>query len=374
MPIEVKRALRSSANWTANQTAMEALYGVGNYYTSIAAWEAANGGATSGALTTNNENVVLECYNDWPSGAAGSVTINGWTTDGTRNIVIRNATGEGGDGTPKSGVWFLSATNNYCFIINEPDVEINGLGIATKSTYGIRYGISLNALLTDTTRTTKITNNVIWHESGAVGTSAGIALGYNDRHPIEIFSNVILSTDFGIRNLMGPIGFTADVKVYNNVMTSGVGVDLDFSVATLIKNNLFYSNATGEITGNTGSVTGDYNGTTSATAPTGWTNTTTSVSTTDSVDLVAPSTDDYHLASGSSLISAGTNLYSPTFTTDIDGDTWPSTGAWDIGADHYVAALSALIAGSATASITETDVVNGMKKITITLTGDTWVN
>jgi len=36
--------------------------------------------------------------------------------------------------------------------------------------------------------------------------------------------------------------------------------------------------------------------------------------------------------------------------------------------------VSALIAGSATASITETDVVNGTKTITITLTGDTWVN
>jgi len=45
-------------------------------------------------------------------------------------------------------------------------------------------------------------------------------------------------------------------------------------------------------------------------------------------------------------------------------------GAWV----KSTATASALIAGSATASITETDVVNGTKTITITLTGDTWIN
>jgi hypothetical protein len=49
---------------------------------------------------------------------------------------------------------------------------------------------------------------------------------------------------------------------------------------------------------------------------------------------------NYHLAAGSALIGAGVNLYS-TFTTDIDGDERPSSGAWGIGFDHYVAGAPA---------------------------------
>ena len=51
------------------------------------------------------------------------------------------------------------------------------------------------------------------------------------------------------------------------------------------------------------------------------------------------STPNLHLVKGSAAIGVGTNLtndvYLP-FTTDIDGETRPDTGDWDVGADHYI--------------------------------------
>jgi hypothetical protein len=49
---------------------------------------------------------------------------------------------------------------------------------------------------------------------------------------------------------------------------------------------------------------------------------------------VSAGSEDYHLAAGSALIGAATDL-SGSFTTDIDGD---ARSSWDIGADEYLAA------------------------------------
>ena len=56
-------------------------------------------------------------------------------------------------------------------------------------------------------------------------------------------------------------------------------------------------------------------------------------------DFENVSGNDYHLSASSGLIGQGANLYS-SFTTDIDGDEWPSSGAWDIGFDHYAVPAS----------------------------------
>lgn len=48
--------------------------------------------------------------------------------------------------------------------------------------------------------------------------------------------------------------------------------------------------------------------------------------------------NDYHLAATDTVArGAGTNLTASGITDDIDGETRPAIGAWDIGADQYVA-------------------------------------
>ncbi len=81
-----------------------------------------------------------------------------------------------------------------------------------------------------------------------------------------------------------------------------------------------------------------------------------------SADFVNAAGKDFHLSAGSVLRGAGVNLYS-NFTTDIDGDTWPSSGAWDIGFDYYVAAGSLTIN-----SITASNITSSGARITLGLT------
>ena len=87
---------------------------------------------------------------------------------------------------------------------------------------------------------------------------------------------------------------------------------------------------------------------------------------------VNPEGGDLHLLStdasciGFGVDDPGSGLYS----TDMDGQSRVST--WDIGADEYIAATCA-ITGTATASITEADIVAGGKTIIATLTGGEYV-
>ena len=79
--------------------------------------------------------------------------------------------------------------------------------------------------------------------------------------------------------------------------------------------------------------------------------------------------DDF-VAGGTTTAATG-GAY-PTWAT---GATWESgsDGAQDFSYYAVYAPPSAAVTGTATASITETDIVNGSKTIIITLTGDTFI-
>ena len=140
--------------------------------------------------------------------------------------------------------------------------------------------------------------------------------------------------------------FGSNSDVVNNVfidcnegITSNSSGGSTSGTYTTVKNNAFFG-CTSEFGSyvTTANIDEDYNATdkTSAASDLSGAN---NVYEIVSGDFADTSTDDFHLASGSDLIDAGTNLYTD-FTTDIDGDTWPSSGAWDIGADHYVSAAT----------------------------------
>ena len=88
---------------------------------------------------------------------------------------------------------------------------------------------------------------------------------------------------------------------------------------------------------------------------------------------VTSSAENFHIKTDSPLKGVGTtNPASGLFSDDIDGVV--RTGSWDIGADQYVASTSVALSGTATNSITETDIVTGGKTVILTLTGDTWIS
>lgn len=70
----------------------------------------------------------------------------------------------------------------------------------------------------------------------------------------------------------------------------------------------------------------------------------------DSVTPAFTSSTDLHLtASSTDLIDAGTTI--AAFSDDIDEDSRPSGSAWDVGADEYIAAATAVIKATLTGGL-----------------------
>ena len=50
----------------------------GGHYTSLTAWDAANGGLANKGLVALDANVVAECYDDWPTGLSDTILVDGF--------------------------------------------------------------------------------------------------------------------------------------------------------------------------------------------------------------------------------------------------------------------------------------------------------
>lgn len=120
MPTVVTKTLRSS----------------GGDYTLASAWAA----ALPADLTSVDEQHVLECYDDWPTGLASSCDTTGVTTDATRNLIIRAAAGHEHDLiTLGSGFWIKQFANFTSAFKCAPYTEIHDIGL--QNTAGSGHGI-----------------------------------------------------------------------------------------------------------------------------------------------------------------------------------------------------------------------------------------
>jgi hypothetical protein len=148
-------------------------------------------------------------------------------------------------------------------------------------------------------------------------------------YPVYVYKCLAYDSDTGFR---GPV-YPSGQEWFNCVAAScGSGFKTGTTGSGITaKNCVAYSNTTNYSDTFSASSTNNATSTGSDDAPGA-----NSVYGVTSAAFVNAASNDFHLASGSALIGAGTNLYS-TFTTDIDGDTWPSSGAWDIGFDYRVA-------------------------------------
>ncbi len=333
MPTERKRAIRTAAAWGADQAAMEALYGVGGYYTSLSLWEAGE----QADLATLDEIRTAVCYNDWPSGLSDELAINGWTTDTTRYVRVTVAEGHRHNGTPGSGFHLRKASVGSSLIINRhAGSRFEWIDFDQQSTSSVKYGArAINA------------GEVVFY--GCIGrnqTTGDFAAFLSDLGGSDTAQMCIAH---GSRiGFHGPNGVRQNCLAYGCIVGYGIN-SAGTNGEGNSKNCVAYNCSTRGF-----SSAWNFNSTCSNDASSdtsaSWTGCVTGIT---SAAFVNAASNDFHLSSGSVLRGAGVNLYSD-FQTDIDGDTWPSSGAWDIGFDYYVAAGGLTINSITASNITQT--------------------
>lgn len=302
----------------------------GGDYTSLSAWEAGE----QRNLVTADEIEVAECYN---FSVTDSVNISGWTTDATRYIKIVAPAAERHDGRARavSGTGFRITTGVSAqspLSVAQSHVYLEGLEL--EHTHA---SASYPAFLANTGAGNVYIRDCIIHDTrtGSAPTMECSLSGL----VLKMRSTIVYGSGRSIdaRN-------ATSLELLNCVFWRHAA-EYGVLANTLVAKNTYSGHASGALD-DFWPGTGNNNASSDTTATAYYTSSLASVAGTAFVSTTAGA-EDFHLASGSSLIGAGANLYSD-FTTDIDGDTWPSSGAWDIGADHYVSAGGSL---SLTASL-----------------------
>ncbi|HML83059.1 MAG TPA: hypothetical protein PKE37_14980 [Thiomonas arsenitoxydans] len=300
----------------------------GGDYTTLSAWEAGE----QRNLVTADEIAVAVCYHDWPTGLVDELDINGWTTDATRYVRVTVAEGHRHNGTPGSGFHLRKSSSGSSMVLNRHRYSrFEWLDTEQLSTSTSKYCFRAFAQ----------PDVVFFACIGKNRTAtAGIGCFFQDGGgAMQTWQCLAVESNIGFN---GPITFA------KNCIAAGCGVGFgnsSTSGAGTSRNCLAYNCTTrgfSETWNYYGTCANDASSDTSAS----WTGCVTGVTSGAFVNAAAK---DFHLSAGSVLRGAGVNLYSD-FTTDIDGDTWPSSGAWDIGFDYYVAAGGSLTIDSITAS------------------------
>jgi hypothetical protein len=294
----------------------------GGDYTTLSAWEAGE----QANLVTADEISTAECYDDWPSGLSDNVTVSGWTVDSTRYVKITVAAGHRHNGTPQTGFYLKKAAGFSSIILVSTDYTRLEWVDVENTDAGDAFGLNLNVA-------SALAVNCIAKANSGGGTNGAI---YAKNATVR--NCLAWGGQYGIL----AADFQSPVLSNCTVANCGTGYVFGAGGAALVKNCVAYSNTTNYSgTGFSASSTNNATSTGSDDAPGG-----SSVHSVASGAFVNAASNDFHLASGSALIGAGTNLYSD-FTTDIDGDTRPSSGAWDIGLDHRTGGAAAIVARGA---------------------------
>ena len=304
----------------------------GGDYTSLSAWEAGE----QRNLVTADQIETAVCYNDWPTGLVDELDINGWTTDATRYVRVTVAEGHRHNGAPGSGFHLRKNSSGSSMVLNRHRYSrFEWLDTEQLSTGTFKYcyrafsqpGVVFFACIGKNQTVTADIGCFVSDSGGAMQTWQCLAVESNIGFNPNTFAKNCIAAGCGV-------GF-------GNSSTSGAGVS---------RNCVAYNCTTRGFSQNwnfNGNCANDASSDTSAS----WTGCKTGVT---SAAFVNAAGNDFHLSAGSVLRGAGVNLYGD-FQTDIDGDTWPSSGAWDIGFDYYVAASGGISWSSLTASnITQT--------------------
>lgn len=110
--------------------------GMGGDYTSVSSWIAAEK-AIGTNLVTRDVRIIAECYNDWPGGLNDSFAISGLTTDATRNIVVRPASGHRHNGYDVTSGFYIreTTTANPKILVAQNYCTVEGIGVYVDAPY-----------------------------------------------------------------------------------------------------------------------------------------------------------------------------------------------------------------------------------------------
>lgn len=300
-------------------TITKTLRSSGGDYTTMSAWEAAE----QGDLIALDEDHVLDCYNDWPSGLSDAVNLSGWVTALENGIVIKAADGHEHDGTPGSGFWI---TNNTSWVktigVSVPYVMVQSIEArhpATGSGFGATAGIAYFTIVFD---------RCIAKDCNG-GTGQG---GFYIRRQVLRNCLAVDCSNTGIGYHTGYFGYEADNCTVANCgegFRSGSGID-NHSEGVSIRNCVAYGNTTNYNIGQVYTPQTSNNAASDAitTPPPGTNYLNIDVAAGDFQDAA---NDDYCLSPSSQLIGVGTDL-SSEFDIDIRGVNRTIAPAWSIGA------------------------------------------
>lgn len=278
----------------------EVIHSIGSAgdYTTIGSWEAAQ----QRDLVSADEIAIAELANQV---FAERITLNGWVADSTNTILIRAESGAEYDYATDTGARVTLADNYNVF--SYLPVTFHGIGIGHHD-----YG------------------NTLWNAGGAKFTlercsvrAAGVVEGTTGGHSAKatLFVNINSLSDLRVRYWT-----TTNCTFICDAPTGAVAQNGS------CVNTIIYNAQSSPTFSNFLSSSGNNNADSGTGAPGAG-----SVQNITSAEFSDAANHDYHLSASSQLIGAGANL-TGTLSTDIDGDTWPAAGAWDIGFDYYVSA------------------------------------
>ncbi len=297
----------------------------GGDYTSVQTWWATEGDDDH---VTNTTSPVLEAYNDWPSGLNESVDFiegGSYVASATHRPIFRVAAGEGGTNKKPitngfDGFYLYKDINTAVVGLYADYMLVEGIGVYNPRTTANAYqaGVRIGGIESELRRC-------------IVESAEKRSINYHSGYPA---TNCLVRRNFCYVSSGVGISFSSDIGLYNNTVinlgTGSIGLSSGTpSNAEVAKNNLVFGFTTAYSNMNGTDV--DYNAT--DTSQTIGANDIASIT---SAEFVDAANDDYHLASTSSLKTAGANLYTDGSAVDIDGDVLPNS-AWPIGADLYVA-------------------------------------
>jgi len=305
--------------------------GGGGDYSSLSAWEAAK----QGNLVSLDQVQVAECY---VGSDTTRVTIDGSTTDATRYMWIKPASGAEAQVPYNTSTAYrlepASGTDAEMIISDEYTV-VERIQVKALKDSGSSPNDGAIFIITLSGGTITVKGCTILGSFGVGNADGSKGIVIADSDPTyHIRNNFIIDYNrTSMRAFDSTNGSGATVNLFNNTAVNCVGGFYSGGTGVLAKNNGYYSNGLGSADGFNGSfnASSDYNASDVASDAPG-SNSKNSVTPT----FVDSAGGNWHLASSDTAWKdSGTDL-SGTFTDDFDAAT--RSGTWDIGADEYTSA------------------------------------